>query len=88
MVDGDEALKILQSQAVDLALLDVMMPRRTGFDLCRAIKSDANTRLIPVVLVTGLDNTDDRVQGIECGADDFLSKPVNKEELWRWCGPC
>ena len=80
-VDGDEALKILHSQAVDLALLDVMMPRRTGFAVCRAIKSDPDTCLIPVVLVTGLDNTDDRIQGIECGADDFISKPINKEEL-------
>ncbi|MBI4458969.1 MAG: response regulator [Acidobacteria bacterium] len=79
--DGDEALKILQSQPVDLALLDVMMPRRTGFAACRAIKSDPKTRLIPVVLVTGLDNLEDRIQGIECGADDFLSKPANKEEL-------
>ncbi|OFW01638.1 MAG: metal-dependent phosphohydrolase [Acidobacteria bacterium RIFCSPLOWO2_02_FULL_60_20] len=79
--DGDEAMKILEGQAVDLALLDVMMPRRTGFAVCRALKSDPASCLIPVVLVTGLDNTDDRIQGIECGADDFLSKPVNKEEL-------
>ena len=79
--DGEEALKILHSQAIDLALLDVMMPRRTGFDVCRTIKSDPETRLIPVVLVTGLDSTNDRIQGIECGADDFLSKPANKEEL-------
>ena len=79
--DGEEALKILHSQAVDLALLDVMMPRRTGFDVCRTIKSDPETRLIPVVLVTGLDSTNDRIQGIESGADDFLSKPIVKEEL-------
>ena len=79
--DGDEALKILRSEAIDLALLDVMMPRRTGFAVCRTVKSEPSTCLIPVVLVTGLDNTDDRIQGIECGADDFLSKPVNKEEL-------
>ena len=79
--DGDEALKILRGEAIDLALLDVMMPLRTGFAVCRTVKSDPSTCLIPVVLVTGLDNTDDRIQGIECGADDFLSKPVNKEEL-------
>ena len=79
--DGDEALKIFHRESIDLALLDVMMPRRSGFAVCRAIKSDAKTRLIPVVLVTGLDNTEDRVQGIECGADDFLNKPANKEEL-------
>ena len=79
--DGEEALNILQSQTIDLALLDVMMPRRTGFAVCRAIKSDPKTRLIPVVLVTSLNNIDDRIQGIDCGADDFLGKPVNKEEL-------
>jgi putative two-component system response regulator len=79
--DGEEAQNVLRSQAVDLALLDVMMPQRTGFDVCRTIKSNPETRLIPVVLVTGLDSTNDRIRGIDCGADDFLSKPVNKEEL-------
>jgi putative two-component system response regulator len=57
------------------------MPGRTGFSVCRTLKSDPNTCLIPVVLVTGLDNLDDRIQGIECGADDFLAKPTNKQEL-------
>ena len=79
--DGEEAMQVLQSQSVDLALLDEMMPRRTGFAVCKAIKSDPQTCLIPVVLVTGLDNTEDRIQGIECGADDFLGKPINKQEL-------
>jgi len=79
--DGEEALQFLRDEQVDLALLDVMMPRRTGFAVCRAIKKDPKTRLIPVVLVTGLSNSEDRIQGIECGADDFLSKPINKEEL-------
>ncbi|MBI3895894.1 MAG: response regulator [Acidobacteria bacterium] len=79
--DGEEALKKLHSEAVDLALLDVMMPRRTGFAVCRIVKSDPSKCLIPVVLVTGLDNIEDRIQGIESGADDFLSKPINKQEL-------
>ena len=79
--DGEEALRIVQNQPVDLALLDVMMPRQTGFAACRAIKSDPKTRLIPVVLITGLNSLEDRIQGIECGADDFLSKPANREEL-------
>lgn len=79
--DGEQALQLLHDGPVDVALLDVMMPRRTGFAVCRAIKSNPETRLIPVVLVTGLNNTEDRIQGIECGADDFLNKPVNKEEL-------
>jgi putative two-component system response regulator len=79
--DGDEALAVLRSESVDLALLDVMMPRRTGFAACRMIKADPKTRLIPVVLITGLNNLEDRIQGIECGADDFLSKPADRQEL-------
>jgi len=79
--DGEEALRISRSKAIDLALLDVMMPYRTGFSVCRAIKSDPKTCLIPVVLVTGLNNPEDRIQGIECGADDFLNKPINEQEL-------
>lgn len=79
--DGDEALDCFSGVPFDVALLDVMMPRRTGFSVCRAVKTDARTRLVPVVLVTGLDNVEDRVQGIECGADDFLSKPINEQEL-------
>ena len=79
--DGEQALAVLRGQPVDVALLDVMMPRRTGFSVCRAVKADPATRLIPIVLVTGLSNVEDRIQGIECGADDFLNKPVRKEEL-------
>jgi putative two-component system response regulator len=79
--DGDQALRAVRDDSVDLALLDVMMPGKTGMSACLAIKSQPETRLIPVVLVTGLTSTDDRIQGIMCGADDFLSKPVNKHEL-------
>src|SRR5579862_7534900 len=80
-MDGEQALKALRSEQIDLILLDVMMPNGSGFDVCRAIKSDVETRLIPVVLVTGLTESSDRIQGIECGADDFLQKPINREEL-------
>jgi putative two-component system response regulator len=79
--DGDQALDAIQSNLVDLVLLDVMMPHKTGFDVCRIVKSQPETRLIPVVLVTGLSSVDERIQGITCGADDFLSKPVNRQEL-------
>jgi putative two-component system response regulator len=81
VVDGEQAIEALLSEQIDLALLDVLMPGRTGFDICRAIKSNAETRLIPVVLVTSLTDTGDRIQGIECGSDDFLNKPINREEL-------
>lgn len=79
--DGEEALRAVRNEPVDLALLDVMMPGKSGFSACLTIKSQPETRLIPVILVTGLTSPDDRIQGIMCGADDFLSKPVNKHEL-------
>jgi putative two-component system response regulator len=81
VADGEKAFMEICSQPVDLALLDVKMPGRTGFSVCRAVKSRAETRLVPVVLITGLGSGDDRMQGIEAGADDFLNKPVKKEEL-------
>src|ERR1700682_4070863 len=79
--DGEQALTRLREGRVDLALLDVVMPRLNGYEVCKSLKSNSETRLIPVVLVTGLSQSEDRIRGIECGADDFLSKPVVKEEL-------
>jgi putative two-component system response regulator len=79
--DGQQALDRLNSDSIDLALLDVVMPRRTGFEACLAMKAKPETRLIPVVLLTSLNSDDDRIRGIMCGADDFLSRPVNKHEL-------
>lgn len=79
--DGKEALAFISHGAPDLALLDVVMPQPNGFEVCQTVKSNPETRLIPVVLVTGLTNSDDRIRGIKCGADDFLSKPINREEL-------
>ncbi len=81
VVDGEQALTTVIAEEIDLVFLDVMMPGRSGFDVCRAIKSNPETRLIPVVLVTSLSESSDRIRGIESGADDFLNKPVNKEEL-------
>jgi putative two-component system response regulator len=79
--NGQEALARVHSGSIDLALLDVVMPRPTGFEVCQTMKSKAETRLIPVILLTSLNSDADRIHGIMCGADDFLNKPVNKQEL-------
>lgn len=79
--DGEQALQLLQEETIDLALIDVVMPGESGFSVCRAAKNRPETRLTPVVLITGLGRVEDRIQGIEAGADDFLNKPVRKEEL-------
>src|SRR5258708_28551608 len=81
VADGRQARETVNSDSIDLALLDVVMPRPTGFELCQIMKSKPETRLIPVVLLTSLHSDSDRITGIMCGADDFLSKPVNKHEL-------
>ena len=65
----------------DVILLDVMMPGMNGFSVCRALKSNEKTRLIPVLIMTGLGAVDDRVKGIEAGADDFFTKPVDNHDL-------
>ncbi len=80
--NGDLALTQMQVSSPDLVLLDVMMPGRLdGVQLCRQLKSSEATMLIPVVILTALDALSDRIQGIEAGADDFLSKPFNRLEL-------
>lgn len=79
--DGAEALGLTLEELPDVVVSDVLMPRLTGFELCRRIKEDRATRLISVVLVTGLDGVDERIEGINAGADDFLTKPVSEHEL-------
>ena len=81
--DGEAALAFIRThnRLPDLILLDVMLPGRNGFSICRELKQDAMTRLVPVVLLTGLDAKEHKLEGIKCGADDFLSKPVQFEEL-------
>jgi putative two-component system response regulator len=79
--DGQQALNQMDSDSIDLALLDVVMPHRTGFQVCQEVKANPETRLIPIVLLTSLNSDADRIHGIMCGADDFLTKPVNKHEL-------
>ncbi|MFC1608059.1 HD-GYP domain-containing protein [Candidatus Latescibacterota bacterium] len=79
--DGQSALDIVAAEKPDLILLDVMMPGMDGFEVCRRLKSDEETILIPVVMVTALSDKADRIKGIEAGVDDFLTKPVDREEL-------
>jgi len=78
---GKEALDICERERVDVVLLDVMMPGMDGFETCRRLKSNPKTHHIPVVLVTALDQVSDKVRGLEGGADDFLTKPVNEIAL-------
>ena len=80
--DGRAALRMIEREAPDLILLDVMMPGMDGFEVCRRIKSNPLTRHLPVVMVTALSDVSDRVRGLEAGADDFLSKPVNDIALF------
>ena len=81
-LDGEQALEIVRSEPLDLVVSDIMMPGIDGYELCRRLRADVRTALLPVVLVTSLDPQAERVTGIEAGADDFLSKPVNWTELF------
>ena len=79
--NGAEALQQVYSEQPDIILLDVMMPIMDGFEVCKILKDNPETRLIPVVIMTALGQVEDRVKGIEAGADDFLTKPVHRDEL-------
>jgi PAS domain S-box-containing protein len=78
---GDEALAKLASNEIDLILLDVMMPGMDGFEVTRRIRQDKKNKLMPIILVTALKETEDRIQGIKAGCDDYISKPFDKMEL-------
>jgi len=80
--NGEDGLARVLSDKPDLVLLDVMMPGLSGYDVCRRIRANPSTALLPVVLVTSLDPHQERVHGIDAGADDFLSKPINQPELF------
>src|SRR3954462_990786 len=80
--DGPSALAIAAAEKPDIVLLDVMMPGMDGFDVCRRLKEDPETRHVPVVLVTALDGRADRVAGLKAGADDFLTKPIDDVMLF------
>ena len=79
--DGPSALQICTSGGCDIVLLDVMMPGMDGFEVCRRLKADPRTAHLPVVIVTALDEAADRLRGLEAGADDFLTKPIDETEL-------
>ena len=79
--DGTAALEQLSIVPIDLVLLDVMMPHLNGFQTCEKIKANPETYLIPVILVTALSDKQDRIEGIKAGADDFLTRPVDRTEL-------
>jgi signal transduction histidine kinase len=79
--NGPEALELLEAATPDVVLLDVMMPDMDGFEVCRRIRSDPAKAFLPVVMVTALHETGDRIKALECGADDFLTKPVDDVEV-------
>ena len=80
-VSGEEALEKLARNQIDLILLDVMMPGMDGFEVTRRIRQDKKTKLMPIILVTALKETEDRIKGIQAGCDDYISKPFDKREL-------
>ncbi|MCH8271151.1 MAG: response regulator [Planctomycetes bacterium] len=79
--DGQEALDLVAKDQPDIILLDIMLPRMSGFQICKKIKGSAETRGIPIIMVTALNEVSDVERAVECGADDFLTKPVNRLEL-------
>lgn len=79
--DGIEALETIAQRQPDLVLLDVMMPKMSGFEVCRRLKSNPETQTIPIIMVTALNEFGDIERGIDSGTDDFVSKPVNRLEL-------
>jgi len=79
--DGLAALELIEDEAPDLVLLDVKMPGLTGYEVCQKIRSNEETQLLPVIMLTALDEVSDKIKGIEAGADDFLCKPFNPNEI-------
>jgi two-component system, OmpR family, alkaline phosphatase synthesis response regulator PhoP len=79
--DGVDALEKVQQTPPDLILLDIMMPRMSGFEFCQKLKTDPANREIPIIMVTALNELGDIERGVECGTDDFITKPVNRLEL-------
>ena len=78
---GAEALRQVEAEKPDLVLLDVVMPEMSGYEVCRKIRENPATQILPVVMVTALDPSEERIKGLDAGADDFLTKPINQAEL-------
>ncbi len=81
-LDGKNALKILESDDIDLILLDIMMPDMDGFEVCKAIKKNPSLKDIPVIFLTAKTETEDIIKGFKLGGVDYITKPFNKEELY------
>jgi two-component system alkaline phosphatase synthesis response regulator PhoP len=79
--DGEQTLQLVGSWRPDLILLDVMMPRISGFEVCKRLRSDPATRDIAIIMITALDQPSDMDRAVEAGTDDFISKPINKTDL-------
>lgn len=79
--DGNETLRAVEEWQPDVVLLDVMMPKLSGFEVCKRIKANAATRKIPVLMITALDQASDVERAVEVGTNDFLTKPINQEDL-------
>ncbi len=79
--NGDETLKLATEWPADLILLDIMMPKLSGFDVCKRLRADESTRGIGILMITALDRPTDIERAVDVGTDDFLTKPINKTEL-------
>ncbi len=81
--DGEETLKVIKEEEPDLVLLDIMMPKISGYEICRKLKEDPATHALPILMVTALNESSDVERAVQAGADDFVSKPIHKEDLLR-----
>ena len=81
--DGEQALQVVRAWQPDLVLLDIMMPRISGFEVCKRLRANPATRDVAVLMITALDQVSDVERAVEAGTDDFLSKPINKAELLK-----